>query len=66
MEARKSFGAIRTLKVSTPFPFPEKMALSFLSGLDEVLCVEELDPYIERELIYVCGKNNLKTKILGR
>ena len=66
MEARKSFGAIRTLKVSTPFPFPEKMALSFLSGLDEVLCVEELDPYIERELIYVCGKNNLKTKILGK
>ena len=66
MEARKSLGALRTLKVSTPFPFPEKLAVSFLSGLDEVLCVEELDPYIERELVYVCGKYGLKTRILGK
>ena len=66
MEARQSFGAVRTLKVSTPFPFPEKLAVTFLSGLDEVLCVEDLDPYIEKELIYVCGKYGLKTKILGK
>ena len=66
MEARKKFGALRTLKVSTPFPFPEKKAVAFLEGLDEVLCVEELDPVIERELIYLCGKYGLKTKILGK
>ena len=66
MEARKKLGALRTLKVSTPFPFPEKKAVEFLSGLDEVLCVEELDPVIERELIYLCGKYSLKTKILGK
>ena len=66
MEARKKLGALRTLKVSTPFPFPEKKAVEFLSGLDEVLCVEELDPVIERELIYLCGKYGLKTKILGK
>ena len=66
MEARKTYGAVRTLKVSTPFPFPEKLAVTFLSGLDEVLCVEELDPCIEKELIYVCGKYGLKTKILGK
>ena len=66
MEARKKLGALRTLKVSTPFPFPEARAAEFLAGLDEVLCVEELDPYIERELVYVCGKYGLKTKILGK
>ena len=66
MEAREKQGALRTLKVSTPFPFPEKLAVEFLSGLDEVLCVEELDPYIERQLIFVCGKYGLKTKILGK
>ena len=32
-----------------------KLAVDFLSGLDEVLCLEELDPVIERELIYICG-----------
>ena len=66
MEARKQLGNPRMLKVSTPFPFPEKQAAAFLSGLDEVLCVEELDPVIERELTYVCGKYGLKTRILGK
>ena len=40
--------------------------MEFLSGLDEVLCVEELDPYIERELVYLCGKYGLKTRIPGK
>ncbi|WP_295092080.1 indolepyruvate ferredoxin oxidoreductase subunit alpha [Ruminococcus sp.] len=56
----------KVLKISTPFPFPEKLAIEFLSGLDEVLCIEELDPIIERELTYVCGKYHLSTKILGK
>ena len=53
-------------KVSTPFPFPEKAAVRFLSGLEEVLCIEELDPVIERELTYICGKYQLPVKILGK
>ena len=56
----------RVLRVATPFPFPEKLALSFLEGLDEVLCVEELDPVIERALTYVCGKYGLSVKIRGK
>ncbi|MBR6223604.1 MAG: indolepyruvate ferredoxin oxidoreductase subunit alpha [Lachnospiraceae bacterium] len=56
----------KLLKVSTPFPFPEKLAVEFLTGLDEVLCIEELDPVIERALIYVCGKYGLNVKIKGK
>ena len=56
----------RVMKVSTPFPFPERAAVEFLSGLDEVLCIEELDPVIERELTYVCGKYHLPTVIRGK
>ncbi|MCR4841018.1 MAG: indolepyruvate ferredoxin oxidoreductase subunit alpha [Lachnospiraceae bacterium] len=58
--------AVRVFKVATPFPFPEKAALKFLEGLDEVLCLEELDPVIERNLVYVCGKYGLKVKIRGK
>ncbi len=54
------------LKVGTPFPFPEDLALNFLRSVDEVLCVEELDPVIERELTYLCGKHHLPTRILGK
>lgn len=53
-------------KVSTPFPFPEKLALAFLDGLDEVLVLEELDPVIERALIQVCGKHHLNVTIHGK
>ena len=56
----------RLLKVGTPFPFPEQKALEFLEGLDEVLCVEELDPVLERALTQVCGKHGLKTKVRGK
>ena len=56
----------RVLKVATPFPFPEKLAVEFLQGLDEVLCIEELDPVIERALIFLCGKYQLPVKIRGK
>ena len=66
METLKETGMVRHLKVSTPHPFPEKLAVEFLTGLDEVLCLEELDPVIERELTYICGKYHLPVKILGK
>lgn len=57
---------ISVLKVATPFPFPCELALDFLKNVDEVLCIEELDPVIERALIYVCGRYNLDVKIYGK
>lgn len=54
------------LHVATPFPFPEDLAVRFLQGLDEVLCIEELDPVIERALLTVCGKYHLPTVIRGK
>lgn len=65
-EAMAALGQLRELKVSTPHPFPEQLAVEFLTGLEEVLCIEELDPVIERELIYIAGKYHLPVKILGK
>lgn len=65
-EAMADLGQLRELKVSTPHPFPEQLAVEFLTGLEEVLCIEELDPVIERELIYIAGKYHLPIKILGK
>jgi len=55
----------KLLKVSA-YPFPEKLALEFLQGLNEVLVIEELDPVIEDELVRLCGLHNLNIKILGK
>jgi indolepyruvate ferredoxin oxidoreductase alpha subunit len=62
------FGAptvYRLLKLGT-YPFPEKLGLSFLRDLKEVLVLEELDPVIEDELIRLSGVYRLKTKIRGK
>ena len=56
----------KLLKIATAHPFPETLALQFLEGLDEVLCIEELDPVLERELTYLCGKHHLNVTIHGK
>jgi indolepyruvate ferredoxin oxidoreductase, alpha subunit len=66
MEALGTAEELPVLKIATPHPFPEKLALEFLDGLDEVLCLEELDPVIERELIYLCGKYHLSVNVHGK
>ena len=54
------------LRVGTPHPFPEKLALEFLKNKDEVLVVEELDPMIERMLLTVAGKYHIGVKVRGK
>jgi indolepyruvate ferredoxin oxidoreductase alpha subunit len=56
----------KILKIATPHPFPEKIALEFLFGLDEVMVIEELDPVIEKELLILCGRYHLPVIIRGK
>lgn len=59
-------GECRVLRVATPFPFPDDLALEFLDGVDEVLCVEELDPVIERALTALAGRHHLGVTVRGK
>lgn len=59
-------GECRVLRVATPFPFPDDLALEFLDGMDEVLCVEELDPVIERALTALAGRHHLDVTVRGK
>lgn len=58
--------AHKLLRVATPHPFPRRLALDFLDGLERVLVVEELDPYIERELQRLAGERQIAVTILGK
>ncbi|MDR0628362.1 MAG: indolepyruvate ferredoxin oxidoreductase subunit alpha [Treponema sp.] len=58
-------GHYKLLKVGT-VPFPQALGRAFLTGLTEVLVIEELDPVIERELIYLCGRDQLPVPIKGK
>lgn len=57
---------IPLLKISTPHPFPEQLAVRFLQELDAVLVLEELDPMIERQLLQIAGKHHLPVNIYGK
>lgn len=56
----------KLLKIATPHPFPEQLALEFLEGLEEVLVIEELDPVLEKELLMLCGKHHMNVTIRGK
>ena len=67
MEALEMCGLeLPVLKIGTPYPFPAKLATEFLEAVDEVICVEELDPVIERELNFLCGFEFLPSTIHGK
>ena len=65
-EYLQDYPDIKLCKISTPYPFPEKFVLSCLNGVEEVLCLEELSPFIESELLRVIGKNQLAVKVYGK
>jgi indolepyruvate ferredoxin oxidoreductase alpha subunit len=55
----------RVLEIAA-YPFPDRLALEFLTGLDEVLAVEELDPVIEDALTALAGREHLDVRIRGK
>ena len=54
------------LKIGTPYPFPFPLAEKAIQNHAEALVFEELDPVIEQNLIYLCGRKNIRCKISGK
>lgn len=65
-EYLQQYPDVRLCRIGTPYPFPEKFALDCLSGAKEVLCLEELSPYMENQLLRLCGKYQLPVTIRGK
>lgn len=70
-EAVRGFEGLFTIfRVATVYPFPEKAALSFLKGIDCiidcVIVVEELDPYLEEQVLQLLGRTHLPVDVYGK
>ena len=65
-ECLKDHPEIRLIRVATAFPFPESFMLRALEGVKEVLCFEELSPYIEEQLLKLAGKHKLDIRVSGK
>ncbi len=57
---------VRLIRIATAFPFPEDFAVNALDGVDEVLCIEELSPYLEEQILKTAGRHGLKIKVRGK
>jgi indolepyruvate ferredoxin oxidoreductase alpha subunit len=57
---------LKVLKLGLTHPIPKKMITEFLSDLETVIILEELDPYLEREIKSVVAEQGLSLKILGK
>ncbi len=65
--------ALRELNVDLPilklgffYPLPEKKIKSFIKGLKKVLVVEELEPFLEKEITALAKETNPDLKIFGK
>lgn len=65
-EYLKDHPDIKLIKLATAYPFPEDFVLSELKNVEEVLCIEELSPFIEEQVLKLAGKHHLLIKISGK
>jgi indolepyruvate ferredoxin oxidoreductase alpha subunit len=67
MEAMQKLNiSLPVLKIESFYPFPKNIVKKFLKPLKKILVVEELDPYLEREIKAVAQEINCNLKILGK
>ena len=65
-EYLKDHTDIKLIKLATAYPLPEDFLLQALEGVEELLCVEELSPYIEEQILKLVGKHALAIKVSGK
>ena len=57
---------VKLIRVGTAFPFPEDFVLQALEGVREVLCIEELSPYVEEQILKTAGRHHLDLLVRGK
>ena len=65
-EALMEHPEVKLCRIGTPYPFPDQFVLEALQGVEEVIVLEELSPYIEEKLLMLCGRHQLPIKINGK
>jgi indolepyruvate ferredoxin oxidoreductase, alpha subunit len=57
---------LQILKLGMTYPFPDALMGDFLEGVDRVLVVEELEPFLEERLKVVAQERRLGVEIAGK
>jgi len=57
---------VKILKLTFSYPFPEKLVLDLVNSVDNILVAEEVEPVMEKEVLAIIGKYNIKKKVYGK
>ena len=57
---------VSTLKIGTPHPLPGELVRKLLESVDEILVVEELEPFVENHVKAIAGEDGIAVKIHGK
>jgi indolepyruvate ferredoxin oxidoreductase alpha subunit len=57
---------VNVLKLGTTYPLPKDTIRSFIKGLEKVIVVEELSPYLEKEVYAIAKDANPYVAIFGK
>ena len=56
----------KLLELGFTFPLPEKLVTDFMSSVDKVNVLEELEPLLEKEFRVLAQKNSISVEIIGK
>jgi len=63
---QRAGGGLPVLKLGFFYPLPKKKIKIFIKNLEKVLVVEELEPYLEKEIERLAKDTNPKLKVFGK
>lgn len=61
-----SLPGYRFLQVGTPYPFPQNTVQEFAEGLDRIIVLEELDHFLEDQLLALAGRTHAAYEVFGK
>jgi len=56
----------KILELGFTYPLPTKMLTDFISSVEKVVVLEELEPFLENELRVLAQKNSIAVEIIGK
>ena len=59
-------GKVSMLKIGTPHPLPEKLVKELLNSVEEILVVEEIEPFVENHVKIIAQEADIRVKIHGK
>ncbi|MCZ6793860.1 MAG: thiamine pyrophosphate-dependent enzyme [Planctomycetota bacterium] len=59
-------GGPRRLRLGTLYPLPERLVTDFLAGCDEVLVLEENEPFVETQVREVAHRHGVAVPVRGK